>query len=95
MAHGCGRECSVVFVAGIALSCGRNVRDWFCQGILRNIRATVASRAIARCAWPCGAGMAHRGRREGGVVFMAGVALRRGRNMRARFSQGRGAVMAG
>ena len=68
-------------MAGIALRGGGDVIGRFRQRVYRYIAAAMASGAIARSQWPGSAAMAHGGRRKGRGVAMAGIALRRGRNM--------------
>jgi len=80
-------------VAGIALGAGANVGARFGLGVLRQVGAVVAGRAVAGGQRPGCSRMAHRRRVEGGAV-MAGVALRRGRNMRCGFGQGIGEGVA-
>ena len=54
----------------------------------------MASGTISSCDRPGGAGMAHRSRRKGHRVSMAGIALRRGWNMRTWLAQGGDAMAA-
>jgi len=77
-------------VASIALCGGLNVVWRFGQGVLADVGAAVAGRALA--GQPR---MAHRGRSKSRVILVASVTLRRSGNMDGRFAKGVGAVMAG
>ena len=66
----------------------------FGLGIYCNITAVMTCRAVARCDRSGSAGMAHGSRRKGRGVAMAGIALRRGWNMRAWLAGGSDAMAA-
>lgn len=95
MAHGCRCKGGVIFVAGVALRCGGDVRGRLGLGVDRDISPAVASRTITGCTRANRAGVAHGGRGEGGVIRVTGVALGRGRDMGAGFACCCGAIVAG
>ena len=64
----------------------------FRQRIGRDISAAMARRTVVWSQWPSRAGMAHCRRGKGCRVLMAGIALRRGRNMVAGLALGGDAV---
>ena len=76
-------------VASIALRNGRNVVHYLAKCVGIDIGATVTRGALAS-----GAGMVHARRPECGEVGVAGVALRRGRDMVAGLTDGRCTVVA-
>lgn len=79
-----------VVMAGIALRTGRNVRRRLGEGINGSEAAAMAGRTQGR-----GAGVVHAGGPETDVVPVTGIALRRGRNMGAGFTECRDTVVAG
>jgi len=83
-----------IVVAGVTLRGRRNMSSRFRQGIDRHVGATMAGRTVAGGHRSGGAGVAHRGRREGCEYQMTTVALGSGRNVCARLAQSRGAVVA-
>ena len=94
MVHAGRTEYRGVGVTAIALRSGWNVRHRLAQRIHRHISTSVAGRAVRRSQWPGRTGVAHLGGPEGGVVFVAGIALCCRRNVRCRLSEGGGAIVA-
>jgi len=78
----CAGEAGVTLMANIALRSRRQMVGRFRQRVGRDIGAAMAGCAVVWRQWSGGAGMAHRRRCERCRVLMAGIALRRGRDMR-------------
>lgn len=73
----------------------RDMVTRFGLSIYCNVAAIMADSAIARCDRPGSTSMAHGSRRKGCGVSMAGIALRRGWNVRTGLAQGGDAMAAG
>lgn len=82
-------------VAGVALRRSRNVSRRFSQGVGCQIRPVMTTRTVGGSSRPGGIAVAHGRRRKSGGIGVAGIALRRGRNMIGRLAQGISAVVAG
>ena len=96
MAHGGWRPGRIPLgVTAIALPRHRNVRRRLGQSVDRYKGTSVTGRTIADGQRSGSTGMVHRSRTEGTVILVAGVALRRRRNVRRRFAKGIRAVVAG